>query len=172
MQKMLAELLDSVDVPAEVRTAVLAALHDPSKLDAALDLLKSIGADEIGSGPPLDIEDFYQDGSGLYELRWPLGVPLPMPFADLDRKTQFYVLFQEWMRRELEAMVLLNRADEAGAEAVFAECLERARQIDVPELMARSYEGFMRVAQRRGDRDAEREWLGKAAAARQKLAGR
>ena len=90
-----------------------------------------------------------------------------MAFDELDRKTQFFVLFQEWTRRELEGMMLLNSGDADGAETVFDECLERAKQIDVRELEARSYEGFMRVAQRRGDRSAESTWMRKAVAARQ-----
>jgi hypothetical protein len=117
----------------------------------------------------LDISDHYTPGPGTYELRWPLGpnLPLPIPFDELDRKTQFFVLFQEWSRRELEGMMLLNTGDLNGAEAVFEECLGRAKQIDVGELEARSYEGFMRVAQRRGDRGAELAWVRKAATARQ-----
>jgi hypothetical protein len=168
MQKMLETLLNSANVPPEVRNAVTAAMSDPARLDEALAQLKAIGADQVGSGPPLNIEDYYKPGPGTYELRWPLGlnVPLPMSFEELDRKTQFFVLFQEWTRRELEGMMLLNSGDVGGAEIVFAECLERAAQIDVRELEARSYEGFVRVAQKRGDRNAEVVWLRKAAAAR------
>lgn len=168
MQKMLEDLLTSANVPAEVRAAVSAAMADPSKLDEAIRLLQEIGADQVGSGAPMNIADYYTPGPDQYALRWPLGanVPLPLPFDELDRKTQFFVLFQEWTRRELEGMMQLNSGDLDGAESTFEECLERARQIDVRELQARSYEGFMRIAQRRGDRAAERTWLGKAAEAR------
>jgi hypothetical protein len=168
MQKMLDELLNSPGIPPDVRAAVAAAMADPAKLDDALEKLKAIGANESGN-PPLDIAAFYQPGPGNYALRWPLelNAPLPMPFEDLDRKTQFFVLFGEWTRRELEGSMLLNGGDLAGAETVFAECLERAKEIAVSELQARSCEGFMRVAQRRGDADAERAWRRKAAAARQ-----
>lgn len=170
MQKMLEELLASSDVPVEVREAVKAAMSDPAKLDEAIAQLKAIGADQVGSGAPLNIADYYKPGPGQYELRWPLGanLPLPISFDELDRQTQFFVLFQEWTRRELEGMMLLNSGDLKGAEAVFEECLERARQIDVAELEARSYEGFMRLAQRRGDRNAEIAWMRKAADARQR----
>jgi hypothetical protein len=82
-----------------------------------------------------------------------------MPFATLDPKTQFYVLFQEWTMRELDGMMALNSGDTAGAEEVFRECVERSRQLEVPELEARSYEGLMRAAQKRGDRTAELKWL-------------
>jgi len=169
MKKMLEDLLKSSDVPPEVRATVTAAMADPAKLDEALAQLKAIGADQIGSGAPLDIADFYTPAPGKYEQRWPINLipPLPMPFDALDRKTQFFVLFNEWTRRELEGMMLLNSGDLEGAETVFEECLERAGQIEVHELEARSYEGFMRVAQRRGDRTAEAAWLRKAAAARQ-----
>jgi hypothetical protein len=167
MQKMLEELLTSSAVPVEVREAVKAAMSDPAKLDEAIAQLKAIGADQVGSGAPLNIADYYKPGPGRYELRWPLGANLPISFDELDRQTQFFVLFQEWTRRELEGMMLLNSGDLNGAEAVFEECLERARQIDVAELEARSYEGFMRLAQRRGDRNAELAWMRKAADARQ-----
>ena len=132
-------------------------------------LLKGIGADQAGSGPPLNIADYYKPGPGQYVLGWQLGLnsPLPLPFDQLDRKTQFFVLFQEWTRRELEGMTLLNSGDVDGAESVFKECLERAQQLDVRELEARCYEGFMRVAQRRGSRSDELAWLHKAAAARE-----
>jgi len=170
MQKMLEEMMSSMNMPAEVQRAVAAALADPSKLDAALELLKGIGADQMGSGPSLNIGDYYKPGPGLYELRWPLSLPmeLPIPFDRLDRKTQFFVLFQEWTRREMEGMMLLNGGDLAGAEQVFEECVQRATQLDVAELQARSYEGFVRVSQRRGDRQAERTWLDKAAEARRR----
>jgi hypothetical protein len=168
MLKMLGDLLNSPDVPPEVRAAVTAAMADPAKLDEALAQLKAIGADQVGSGAPLNIADYYTPGSGKYELRWPLDASLlPIPFDDLDRKTQFFVLFQEWTRRELEGMMLLNSGDLKGAAAVFEECLERASQLQARELEARSYEGFMRVAQRQGDRSAELGWLRKATTARQ-----
>lgn len=168
MKKMLEDLLQSTDVPESARRAVMAAISDPSKLDEALAELQAIGADQIGSGAPLNIADYYTPGPGKYEAPWSLnpGVALPIPFEQLDRKTQFFVLFQEWTRRELEGMMLLNGGDVNGAEAVFNECLERAQQIDVRELEARSYEGLVRVAQRRGDRHAELIHLQKAAAVR------
>ena len=168
MQKMLEQLLTSADVPAEVRGAVAAAINDPAKLDEALAQLKALGADQMGSGAPMDIGEYYKPGSARYAQRWPIAAPLPVRFEGLDRKTQFFVLFQEWTRRELEGMMLLNSGDVTGAKAVFHECLERAKQIEVPELEARSYEGFMRVAQRQGDRNAEGMWLRKAAEARRK----
>lgn len=170
MYKMLEEMMSSMNLPPEARRAVAAAMADPSKLDAALAQLKALGADQMGSGPPLNILDYYQPGPGLYELQWPLDMPmeLPVPFDQLDRQTQFFVLFQEWTRRELEGMMLLNSGDLDGAQRVFEECSERATQIDVAELQARSYEGFVRVAQRRGDREAERKWLDQATAARRR----
>jgi hypothetical protein len=168
MQKMLEDLLTSGNVPSEVSEAVREALSDPTKLDHALEKLEVIGAHQVGSGAPLNIIDYYKPAPGKYELRWPLGSPvsLPMPFDDLDRQTQFFVLFQEWSRRELEGMVFLTSGDLKGADTVFQECVERAKQIDVRELEARSYEGFLRVAQRRGDRRAVLAWVSKAVAAR------
>ena len=56
------------------------------------------------------------------------------------------------------------RVDEA--EQIFHECAECAEQLQVNELLARSYEGLMRVAQKRGDRDSERQWSQRAVATR------
>jgi hypothetical protein len=79
------------------------------------------------------------------------------------------VLFQEWSRRELEGLVALTNGDTGVAEGVFLECVDRANQIAVRELAARSYEDLIRVAERRGDLEAQESWSGKAMAAR--LAG-
>jgi glycogen debranching enzyme len=129
-----------------------------------------MGADQVGSGPLLDIGEYYRHGLEKYELRWdlPPWMPLPMAFDDLDRKTQFFVLFQEWSRREMEGMAALTGGDVDGAEQIFDECVERAQQIEVNELLARSYEDLRRVAQRRGDLTAERQWNKKAADARKR----
>ena len=167
VQQMLEALLSSGKMSPDLKAAVTAAMSDPAKLDELLSEMKALGADQIGSGPPLDIAQFYVEGTERYALRWPLPPNLlPIPFEELDRKTQFFVLFQEWTRRELDGMMLLNDGNATGAQEVFEECLERARQIDVAELEARSYEGMMRVAQRTGDRQAEAEWLRAAGSAR------
>jgi hypothetical protein len=63
-------------------------------------------------------------------------------------------------------MGALNSGQVDMAEQIFDECLERADQIDVAELRARSYEGLMRVAQTRGDPQAERKWIQAALHAR------
>jgi len=60
----------------------------------------------------------------------------------------------------------MNDGDVAGAQVVFLECGERADQIDVAELSARSYENLARVAERRSDQKAVLSWLDKAKAAR------
>jgi uncharacterized membrane-anchored protein len=63
-------------------------------------------------------------------------------------------------------MMALNGGQVDDAEKTFRECIERAQQLDVNELVARGYEGLMRVAQKRGDRAAERQWSEKAATAK------
>lgn len=168
LEQLLNDLMSTGRMSPALMEAVQAALTDPRKLDEVIEQLKAMGADQIGSGPPLNIEDFYRDGAGKYQLRWPLPshIPLPVPFSDLDRKTQFFVLFQEWSRREMDGMMALNAGNVDGAEKTFEECVERAKQIDVNELLARSYEDLRRVAQRRGDRAAEREWTDQATRAR------
>lgn len=145
-----------------------ALVNDPQRMEQLTKQLEDVGASEMGSGPPLNIADYYRDGRSQYQLRWPLdpSLPLPLPFDRLDRKTQFFVLFSEWTRREMQGMAALNSGQVDGAEQTFQECLERAQQIDVAELQARSYEGLVRVAQKRGDRRAEQKWTQAALEAR------
>ena len=138
--------------------------------------LKSLGADQLqGESQVLKIADYYKEGEKKFELLWPLHPStqslLPFPFRELDRKTQFFSLFTEWSRRELEGTNTLNNGETSLAEKTFNECLQRAEQIEVYELMARSYEGLIRVAQKRGDRKAERDFSQKALEIRAKQNG-
>lgn len=122
-----------------------------------------------GGRSPLKIEDFYRDAPGKFDLRWPLKSSLsllPAPFDELDRKTQFYALFTEWQSREMEGWDVLNKGQLDQAEKIFQECVKRAEQIEVRELIARSYEGLMSVAHKRGDGKSELEWSKKAMKAR------
>ena len=163
--QVLRELVDSgVLTPSQLRI-VQAAMNDPSKLDEALKVLSDLGADQLAGGP-LNIQDFYREGTKAFRLRWPLGIALPMDFSQLDPKTQFFVLFQEWTRRELEGMSALDAGYLEEAEQTFDECLKRAQQLDVGELAARSYEGLARVADKLGKRDAARNFSRKAVKAR------
>ena len=68
---------------------------------------------------------------------------------------------------KLETAWNSRSGDLAGAETIFRECIGRAEHLAVAELKARSYEGLMRVAQRRNDRAAERKWLDAAMRARE-----
>lgn len=137
----------------------LASVTDPAAVERLLNKMKEMGADEAGS-PTLNIADYYRPRNIKYELKWPLNpaMPLPVPFDRLDEKTQFFVLFGEWTRREMEGTYALN-SDLKIAESTFDECLKRAEQLAVTELKARSYEGFMKIAQRTGDRAAEKNWI-------------
>jgi len=166
LEKLIEELIKEGQVPPELLQQIQEAMNDPSKLDEVLSVLKGLGADQMGSGPPLDIAAYYREGKKPYALRWKLGAPLPMPFEQLDRKTQFFVLFQEWTRREMEGMMALQsgRVDDAGE--IFRECLKRAQQIDVGELVARTYDDLAKIADRLGDRTAGRDYSRKAAEAR------
>jgi hypothetical protein len=166
LQELIEQLASSGTMPPELLQQVKAAMNDPSKLDEVLSVLKEMGADQMGSGPSLNIADFYRDGSEPFSLHWTLGVNLPLPFPQLDRKTQFFVLFQEWSRREMEGMMTLNGGRLEEAKQIFDECLQRAHQIEVGELVARSYEDLGRVADRLGDRAASRGYSQKAAEAR------
>ena len=144
-----------------------AMVRDPGRQAELMEKLEELGG-ATGPSPPLDIQDFYREGDEKFELRWPLhpSIPLPMAFDELDRKTQFFVLFGEWTRREFEAMSALNGGDVEGAREIFDECLDRAQSLGVSELVARSYEGLMRVAEKGGDLAAARAWSEKAVEAR------
>lgn len=146
---------------------IAAVLDDPARADAMMQLLRERGLDQIGQ-QPLMIEDHYREGTDLFELRWPIQDPGArlLPFDALDRKTQFFVLFQEWTRRDLEAIAQLNSGETSEAQALYEECVERATQLEVPELLARSYEGLMRVAEKQGDRREALRWVTKASETR------
>lgn len=160
------KLLDSGAITPDQVATIMQAAEDPAVLDQIIAQLKAAGADTAGPSPPLNIADYYQEGSEQFELLWPLRVALPLPFEQLDRKTRFFVLFQEWTRRELEGNTMLNSGQTDEAAAVFQECLSRARQLKVDELAARSYEGLMRVAERNGDSKTARSYSQAAVAAR------
>jgi hypothetical protein len=151
---------DIVGALASDPRQLMALVNDPQRMEQWTKQFEDAGASDMGSGPPLNIADYYRDGPAMYELRWPIdpSLSLAVPFDRLDRKTQFFVLFSEWTQREMQGMAALNRGQVDGAEQTFQECLERAQQIDVAELQARSYEGLVCVAQQRGDRRAERQW--------------
>ena len=145
----------------------VSALVLTGQADEVMKELEGLGAVEGGS-KLLIIDDYYRPGDGRYQLRWPVSpqVPMPMPFDELDRKTQFFVLFGEWTRRDMEAGYALLNNDASVAMAAYEECLERAEQIGAPELIARSHEGIAKVASRTNQRSLEREHLQLAIAAR------
>jgi hypothetical protein len=144
----------------------LMALVQAGESDEVMAVLDDLGAND-GGNPVLNIGDHYRPGSQLYELLWPVAFALPMPFDALDRPTQFSVLFGEWTRREAEASYIRNQGDNDSAQAIYEECLARAQQIDVPELIARSHEGLASVTARRNQRALERQHLLLATAARE-----
>jgi hypothetical protein len=141
------------------------ALVETGEADEVVALLQSMGANDSGN-KVLNIGDHYRPGTRLYDLRWPVAFELPIPFDELDRPTQFSVLFGEWTRREMEAAYTRNQGDNAGARVIYEECLARAEQIEVPELIARSHEGLASVAQKLNERSVERRHLLLAEAAR------
>jgi hypothetical protein len=136
--------------------------------DDVMAILEAAGGKE-GGDEVLNIKDHYRPGDGrLFELRWPVEFPLPLPFARLDRPTQFSVLWGEYSRRMLEGSQAVLDGDPGQAHAIYAECLERAQQLDVPELIARSHEGIARAAAKGNQRSEERKHLKLAIAARQR----
>jgi hypothetical protein len=135
-------------------------MENPHLMDELGKQLEEMGAMDMGQ-PVLNIPDYYRPGDGKFTLRWELGsvIPLPIPFDQLDRPTQFSVLFSEWSRREAEGLAARNAGNLEQAEKIFMECVERAKQIEVAELEARCYEDLMGLAQKRGNRDEERKWI-------------
>jgi hypothetical protein len=169
LEQRLDRMLASQQLDATLIAELMALPPDHPQFGAIMTKLSAIVGDQPAS-PVLNIEEFYRPGTEPYMLLWPLAPPtlavMPMPFDALDRKTQFFVLFQEWTRRELEGNTARNGGDLAGAQAIFEECLARADQLDVDELRARSHEGLASVHEMRGDRDATRRELRAAMAVR------
>jgi len=158
LQRILENLLESGSLSNEEIIALQQAANDPAALERILDTLTQGGADQGASSPPLNMEQYYREGNEEFQLRWPLQASLPIPFEQLDRKTQFFVLFQEWTRRELDGMTALNSGQTGQAGFIFEECLARAQQLQVGELVARSYEGLMRLAEKLYDRKTVSKW--------------
>jgi hypothetical protein len=63
-------------------------------------------------------------------------------------------------------MMALNGGQVDQAKKIFNECLQRANEIEVGELVARTYEDLAKVADRQGDRVAGRDFSQRAAQAR------
>lgn len=170
LKQMLEQLIQSGRMPPGLIEQITEAQNDPAKL---AQLVKQLSA-HLGpmAQDTLNIGDYYHEGNGsLFELRWPLqpGNPLVVggiPFTELDRKTQFFTLFAEWSRREADGLLAMSGGDLDRAQEIFLECGERADQIDVAELRARSYENLARVAERRSDQKSAIKWLDKATQAR------
>jgi hypothetical protein len=169
VDRMLADQTQPVD--PELIQELMALPPDYPGLDRILAKLTAAGGDQPAS-PPLNVEDFYRPGEQRYTLRWPLAPStltlLPVPFEALDRKSQFYVLFQEWTSVELEATMARNGGDLERARTLFGECLARAEQLDVPELKARSHDNLASVYEMVGDRQAARAEYQSAIAERER----
>jgi tetratricopeptide (TPR) repeat protein len=159
LERRLDRMLESQQLDPELVQELMALPPDYPGLDRIMAKITAVVGDQPAS-PPLNIEDFYRPGEEPYTLRWPLARPtlaiLPMPFEALDHKSQFYVLFQEWTRVELEATTARNGGDLERARTLFEECLARAEQLDVSELKARSHENLAGIYEMAGDRDAAR----------------
>jgi hypothetical protein len=156
----------SPEIIAELRRLA----GDPVQLNHILEEMKARGLlDEIAANT-MRPEDYYVDKPEKFELQWQLQQQLGIPFERLDRKTQFLVLFTEWTQRDLDGIQLRDGGDLEGAEAVFRECLQRAKQLDVDELVARSYEDLMRVAEQAGDVEGAARWSEQAQAIRARSA--
>jgi len=153
-QMLAANLVTDAD-----RAHVIGAATPDEALNRLQDLMKRLGAAQVETSPPLNIADYYREGPGNYDRLWEIQAPLPCRFEDLDRKTRFFVLFQEWSRRELQGLTALGAGQTGAAAAIFEECVERGRQLQVNELVARSYENLVRVAEKGNEHEAMRRYL-------------
>jgi hypothetical protein len=176
VERRLDQILESGELNADRLGEILALAPEIMALppdhpgrDRILAKLNAIIGDQPAS-PPMDIEDFYRPGYVPFTLQWPLApqtlAVMPMPFEQLDHKTQFFVLFQEWTRRELDANMARDSGDPGTALPIFGECLARADQLDVAELRARSHEGLASVYEMLSDGEAARHELHAALAER------
>ncbi len=153
LQHILNNLLEAGLLTTEEADALKQGASNPEAFELILKKFQT--ADSI---PPLGPEQYYREGTQRFELIWPLRAALPLPFDKLDRKTQFFVLFQEWARRELDGTAVLNSRQPEDANPIFDECIARAQQLQIGELIARSYEGRMRVAEKLSDRKVVGKW--------------
>jgi hypothetical protein len=169
LERRLDVMLASDELDPELMNELMSLPRDYPGIDGILSKLNDAMGDEVPS-PPMNIADFYRPGPQPYSLQWPLSPPtqavLSMPFEVMDHKTQFYVLFQDWTRRVFDATSAREGGDLQGARAIFEECLGRADQLDVAELQARSHEGLAEVYTKLDDRQAVRQELEAATAAR------
>lgn len=176
IKTQLESMVASGEVPAEMIEIINAAIEDPSKMGDVVGTIEGMLGGHVAPEPPMDIEDYYREADGsLYELKWAIGEAHPLSrheigFFDLDRKTQFFVLFTEWQRRETEGMAQLLGGQVDAARDTFQECLARAEQIDVDELRARSYERLSRVEQQSGELKQEEVWRARERALRASIA--
>jgi hypothetical protein len=169
-QKLLMKLIENGRADPQLLNLINQAGSNPEQMAEISAHLAKVAQ---GLEEPLIMEDFYDDGDGSkYQLLWDIGPANPLSavgisFDHLDRKTQFFTLFAEWQRRGTEGMMELKNGQLDQAESTFKECLDRAEQIKVDELRARSYEDLARVADKRGPSGAGLKWLEKALEVRQ-----
>lgn len=116
-------------------------------------------AAEDGVRPPPDPEALYRPGAGSLELVFPLpGDLASLPWSSLTARNRFFVLVAAWALRETDGIAALRVSDFDQAGEVFQECLIRARHMQVPELIARSYEDLGELAAASGDEPQAQEW--------------
>ena len=153
---------DRLDEIMALAPEIMSLPPDHPGRDRILAKLQGIVGDQPAT-PAMNIDDYYRPGLVPFTLQWPLAPQtlsvMPMPFEALDHKSQFYVLFQEWTRRELDANLARDSGDPRTAIPIFEECLARAEQLDVAELRARSHAGLASVYEMLEDRQAARREL-------------
>jgi CHAT domain-containing protein len=129
----------------------------------------SLGGQDIGISKPLQWKEYHVEGSKEFEQIYPLSPrqqdllkDYDVTFNELDQQTQFCVLFSDWVYYELQGNLALasNRLEEA--KILFEDCLNRAVQVAINILKARSITGLLGIAEKHGDRSAQRKYIEEA----------
>jgi hypothetical protein len=122
----------------------------------------------LGATHPPPPEALYRPGSGSLELMFPLpGDLASLPWNSLTARNRFFVLVAAWALRETDGIQALRTGELAQTDEIFQECLIRAEHMQVPELIARSYQDLGELAAASGDETAAREWRTAAERAKQ-----
>ncbi|MEO5998089.1 MAG: hypothetical protein ABIN89_15195, partial [Chitinophagaceae bacterium] len=124
---------------------------------------------EIGVQKRLEWKEYYVDTYEEFEQLYPLSPGSEdllknneFTFSQLDRQTQFCVLFSDWIYDEFQGNMALgnNRLEEA--KRLFEDCFNRAIQLNINILKARSVVGLLGIAEKQGDRPAQRKFIEEA----------
>jgi hypothetical protein len=129
----------------------------------------NLTVNDIGIYKPLEWKEYYVETSeGLQQLyslspsQEELLKSHDLTFGELDGQTQFCVLFTDWIYYEFQGNMALSNNQLEEAKYLFEDCFNRAIQLNINILKARSIVGLLGIAEKRGDRAAQREYIEEA----------